>query len=105
MPVTKRQWGWYAQGIYQFIPRWRFGVRHDEARATGALDAGSGFIATALDDGDHIDRRSSAMIDYSTSEFGRFRFQYNFDDAGPRVDHQLFLQYTVSIGAHGAHQF
>jgi hypothetical protein len=45
------------------------------------------------------------MIDYSTSEFGRIRFQYNKDDAGPRTDHQVFLQYTVSIGAHGAHQF
>jgi hypothetical protein len=101
----QHQWGWYAQAVYQFMPRWRVGLRHDEARATGALDDDPGFLGTALDDGGHIARRSSAMVDYSTSEFGRIRFQYNYDDAGMRVDHQAFLQYTVSIGAHGAHQF
>ena len=104
-PFTQRQWGWYAQAVYQFVPRWRFGVRHDEVRATGALDYGDAFLFTALDDSGHIDRRSSAMVDYSTSEFGRFRLQYNHDLSGPTVDQQLFLQYVVSIGAHGAHQF
>ncbi|HEV7431674.1 MAG TPA: hypothetical protein VGN77_01425, partial [Steroidobacteraceae bacterium] len=24
-----RQSGWYLQGVYQFLPRWRFGVRYD----------------------------------------------------------------------------
>jgi hypothetical protein len=104
-PFTQQQWGWYAQAVYQFMPRWRVGVRHDEVRATGALDYGDAFQFTALDDSGQVDRRSSAMVDYSTSEFGRIRFQYNNDRAGPTVDHQLFLQYVVSIGAHGAHQF
>ena len=27
--------GWYVQGVYQFNPRWRFGLRYDE------LDSGS----------------------------------------------------------------
>jgi hypothetical protein len=104
-PFAQRQWGWYAQAVYQFMPRWRFGVRHDEVRATGALDYGDAFLFTAFDDSGHVNRRSSGMIDYSTSEFGRIRFQYNHDLSGPTVDHQLFLQYIVSIGAHGAHQF
>ena len=45
------------------------------------------------------------MIDYSTSEFGRFRLQYNRDEARPDPDNQFILQYTVSLGAHGAHQY
>jgi hypothetical protein len=103
--LSSRQSGWYAQAVYQFKPRWRFGLRHDEVRATGALDYGDAILFTAFDDSGHVNRRSSGMIDYSTSEFGRIRFQYNHDLSGPTVDHQLFLQYIVSIGAHGAHQF
>jgi hypothetical protein len=45
------------------------------------------------------------MTDYSTSEFGRFRLQYNHDQSRPQVDNQIIFQYTVSLGAHGAHIF
>jgi hypothetical protein len=103
--MKQNQWGWYTQAVYQFMPRWRVGLRHDEVKARGALDGNPALAGTALDDTGHTGYRSSAMIDYSTSEFGRFRFQYNKDDAGPLTDHQLFLQYVVSLGAHGAHQF
>ncbi|HEU5284799.1 MAG TPA: hypothetical protein VFU53_13355, partial [Burkholderiales bacterium] len=33
-----RQWGWYVQGVYQFRPRWRVGLRYD------SLDSGTPFI-------------------------------------------------------------
>ena len=49
--------------------------------------------------------RNSIMTDYSTSEFGRFRLQYNRDQSRPAIDNQIILQYTVSLGAHGAHIF
>ena len=38
-------------------------------------------------------------------EFGRFRLQYNNDRSRPETDHQFLLQYTISIGAHRAHQY
>jgi hypothetical protein len=97
------QTGWYLQGIYQFMPQWRIGVRHDEVHAN---DPGLDFAGTALDTlGGVTPKRNSIMMDYSTSEFGRFRVQYNNDESRPKTDHQFILQYTVSLGAHGAHQY
>jgi hypothetical protein len=96
------QTGFYAQAVYQFIPFWRVGVRYDQVHAPSL---GAAFAGTTIDSRDLTPRRYSAMIDYSTSEFGRFRVQYNRDEARPEPDNQLILQYTVSLGAHGAHQY
>ncbi len=96
------QTGFYAQAVYQFIPFWRVGVRYDQVHAPSL---GSTFAGTTIDSRDLTPRRYSAMIDYSTSEFGRFRLQYNRDEARPDPDNQFILQYTVSLGAHGAHQY
>ena len=47
-----------------------------------------------------------ASLDYLPSEFSRIRLQYNRDVSQPaRVDNQVLLQYTLSLGAHGAHQY
>lgn len=97
-----RQRGWYVQAVYQFLPRWRLGLRHDEVRARSAGDA---FAGTVLDNLGERPKRNTAMVDFSTSEFGRFRLQYNRDESRPELDHQVILQYTVSIGAHGAHTY
>ncbi|MDH5301774.1 MAG: OprO/OprP family phosphate-selective porin [Gammaproteobacteria bacterium] len=94
--------GWYAQAVYQFAPRWRAGLRHD------ALDAMPGNVAlagTALDGQGHAPTRSSAMLDYSSSEFSRWRLQYNRDQSQAELDHQWLMQFTMSLGAHGAHTF
>ena len=50
-------------------------------------------------------RRASAMLEYNTSEFGRFRLQYNRDWSRGTADDQAILQYIISLGAHGAHIF
>ena len=96
------QSGFYVQGVYQFMPFWRVGLRYDQVHAPSL---GPGFAGTTLDSRDLTPRRYSAMIDYSTSEFGRFRVQYNRDEARPNPDNEFILQYTVSLGAHGAHQY
>ncbi|HEY1503384.1 MAG TPA: hypothetical protein VGF92_03740 [Stellaceae bacterium] len=96
------QTGFYAQAVYQFIPFWRVGVRYDQVHAPSL---GPAFAGTTLDSRDLTPRRYSAMIDYSTSEFGRFRVQYNRDESRPDPDNQIIFQYTVSLGAHGAHQY
>ncbi len=94
--------GFYVQGVYQFIPFWRVGVRYDQVHAPSL---GSSFAGTTLNSGNLTPRRYSAMIDYSTSEFGRFRLQYNRDEVRTQPDNEFILQYTVSLGAHGAHQY
>jgi hypothetical protein len=94
--------GFYAQAVYQFMPRWRVGLRYDQVNAQSAGDA---FAGTALDTLGATPRRYTAMTDYSTSEFGRFRLQFNHDQSRPQVDNQFIFQYTVSLGAHGAHLF
>ena len=99
------QSGWYAQAVYQFIPRWRIGMRYDDldSSASGSDDE---LIEEAGLDGDgHNSQRFSLMTDWSNSEFSRFRLQYNRDKSSPVIDDQWILQYILGIGAHGAHQY
>ncbi len=96
------QSGWYAQAIYQFMPRWRVGLR---IAGLGADDPGTALAGSSLDTRGHDPRHYSAMLDWSNSEFSRLRFQYNHDASRPIADDQLMLQYVVALGAHGAHQF
>ena len=104
------QSGWYLQAVYQFMPMWRIGLRHD------SLDSGSpriGMVASgALTAADlpilqsYKPKRDTVMVDYSLSEFSRFRLQLAADRSSPDgTDRQLFLQYIMSLGAHGAHTF
>jgi hypothetical protein len=96
------QSGWYAQAVYQFRPRWRVGLRHDEVKADAVTAT---LVGTVLDAADHRPRRDSAMIDFANSEFSRLRLQYNRDQSRPATDNQTFVQYIMSLGAHGAHKF
>jgi len=45
------------------------------------------------------------MVEWLPSEFSRVRLQFNRDDSYENADDQIFLQYTYSLGSHGAHQF
>lgn len=100
--------GFYVQGIYQFMPKWRFGVRYDQLNANN--DVGNPVAGTSLetlaDDGG-TPKRWSAMVDWSNSEFSRLRLQYNRDESRPDgvTDNQLLLQYIFAMGSHPAHQF
>jgi hypothetical protein len=98
-----RQSGWYAQGVYQFMPTWRVGVRYDRL-GQGSIDYGSNGVylaSTAFNP-----ERASAMIDWSPSEFSRLRLQFAQSKTRPDVtDNQWFIQYILSLGAHGAHKY
>ena len=104
------QSGWYLQGVYQFMPHWRFGLRHD-ALSYGTVNIGlvnSGLLNAADFPllAAHDPKRNTAMLDYSPSEFTRFRLQWAHDNSGiGATDNQLFLQYIFSLGTHGAHSF
>jgi len=102
------QQGWYAQAAYQFMPRWRVGVRYDRLSADNDLDnpVPGTSLELLADDGDNPERYT-VMLDFSNSEFSRLRLQWNRDEAraGGESDDQFIVQYTMSIGAHPAHQF
>lgn len=99
------QSGWYAQAVYQFMPQWRTGLRYDELDSD---NTGSDFDLlgeAGLDNEGHTPKRYSAMVEWLPSEFSRIRLQFNRDESYEDSDNQLFLQYTHSLGSHGAHQF
>jgi hypothetical protein len=99
-----RQSGWYVQGIYQFLPQWRLGLRYDRLD-DGSIDSGVN-AANGIVAADYAPYRWSAMVDWSPSEYSRLRLQYNQDKTqNGLADDQIFLQYIFSLGAHGAHRY
>ena len=89
-----RQSGWYLQGVYQFLPEWRAGVRYDRLDPRG------------VDDVTYAPRKASVMVDYNPSEFTRIRLQFaRAELASGLADNQFFVQYILSLGAHGAHKY
>ena len=105
-----RQSGWYLQGVYQFIPQWRAGYRYDRLNA-GATNIGlvSASALAAADFptlGGYNPKRNTLMVDWSPTEFSRLRLQVARDYSRMgEPDNQVFLQYIMSLGAHGAHKF
>jgi len=103
---SSRQSGWYAQAVYQFVPRWRAGYRYDRlgygSVSAGAFTAADASVLLSA----HNPTRNTVMVDWSLTEFSRFRLQLARDDSRAGVtDNQALLQYILSLGAHGAHTF
>ena len=98
---TGTQSGWYLQGVYQFMPKWKVGLRHDRLDS-GTVDYGASGLT-------HVSAkpyRNSLMLDWSLSEFSRWRVQLNQDKVRQGInDTQVMLQYQMNLGAHGAHSF
>ena len=94
--------GWYAQGVYQFIPQWSFGLRYADL---GTSNPGSALAGSLLDDLGHAPRAETALLEYDTSEFGRLRMQYTHDESDLKPNDTLMFQYTVIYGPHGAHRY
>lgn len=114
LPYDGTQEGFYAEGIYQFMPRWRIGLRYDRLWTDNDLrvvDNSSGetdddvLDESGLTDG-HDPYRWTFMTDYSHSEFSLFRLQFTKDRSRPKEsDEQIQLQYIMTLGAHGAHKY
>jgi hypothetical protein len=89
-----RQTGWYLQGVYQFLPEWRVGTRFERLDPRGVGEVS------------YAPRKSSVMVDYNPSEFTRIRLQLARSQLQPDLaDNQVFVQYILSLGAHGAHKY
>ena len=100
--LSQDRWGGYVQGLYQFMPRWSVGLRYAQLGTTPVPLA---LTASELDDLGHASRATTAMLEFDTSEFGRFRASYTHDEAGFKPIDELLLQYTVIYGPHGAHRY
>jgi hypothetical protein len=103
--MLKEQSGIYSQLIYTHDKNWKIGARYD---AILRNDVNSNSIMVEQPNG--LDRYT-AMVEYHTSEFARFRLQYSRDNAMFNEDGQrekldtIILQANISIGAHAAHSF
>jgi hypothetical protein len=103
--LDSRQDGWYAQATWKFARSWRTGIRYDRLDSDNkGSDPGVLDEAGLLSNG-HTPERASVMAEWVPSEYSRIRLQYNRDDSYQVSDDQVYLQYTFSIGSHGAHAF
>lgn len=96
--------GFYLQGIYGFVPRWQAGLRYDSVGMTNQLESGGG-ILKERDDSD----RWTAALTWKPTEYSLLRLQYStadiaIDGRSNDLDY-WYLQYQMSLGAHGAHKF
>jgi len=100
-PVLSQPWlgdrrGVYLESVYRLNRSWDVGYRFDKLWAADSGPFASGFDPV----------RHSIELTWRNSEFSFFRVQYSHDDAiRGSTDNALYLQYDVSLGAHGAHKF
>jgi hypothetical protein len=102
--VTGSQDGYYLQASYGIAPRWSLASRYDVNGATNELNTAG--TTTEFKQSSRI----GVSLAFAPSEFSRLRLQFAqgniYDDAGTKTAlKHLFLQYTHSLGAHGAHKF
>jgi len=88
--------GVYLESVWRMNRSWDLGYRLDKL-----WSADTGPYASDFDPVRH-----SVELTWRNSEFSFFRLQYSRDDVlRGATDNALFLQYDVSLGAHGAHKF
>jgi hypothetical protein len=95
--------GFYVQGVYGLAPRWTAGLRYEMVGLTNKIREEAG--TENLDDS----RRYAAALTFNPTEFSRLRLQYTrgdfATDAGRDKFNQVFLQFQLALGVHGAHRF
>ena len=90
--MRESAFGAYGLAEYQFARRWYSGVRVDRSAQTL--------------DGTLKDKGVSAFLTFWPSEFSQVRGQFRHTSYGDGVKGNEFLvQFSFSIGAHGAHIF
>jgi hypothetical protein len=100
---SSRQSGFYVDGVWQFMPQWRVGARYDRLD-TGSVGYGANGAYLAQES--FNPQRYAVMLDYTPSEFSRFRVQWQQSKLRPDLtDNQIFVQYILTLGAHGAHKY
>ena len=104
--ASKRQGGFYSQLVWRFDEpgRFRVGARFD------LLDQNTFTVDGAGQPLDNLLQRYTAMLEFSPTEFSRFRLQYAYDrsrflDGARKGVQEVLLQMNIAVGPHGAHSF
>lgn len=95
--------GLYAQAVYGFAPKWRAGLRYDVLGLTNE-------VSGARDDDFGSSDRWTLDLTWNLSEFSQLRAQYAYNDILVSADERerfnaFYLQFLMSLGSHGAHEF
>jgi hypothetical protein len=113
---SRRQGGFYTQLIWRFDNpgRWRVGERFDLLTQNSVSKDGVAWSFPTADGVkqplDNMLQRYTTMLEFSPTEFSRFRLQYAYDrsrflDGAQKPIHEVLLQMNIAIGPHGAHSF
>ena len=102
--VTGKQDGYTLQASYGIAPHWQVSLRHDATGNTNELNEAGNKISFK------DSSRNSVALSFYASEFSRLRLQASQADLADETGkvekvNQVFLQYTHSLGVHGAHKF
>jgi len=102
--VTGTQDAYSLQASYGIAPRWQIAVRHDATGNTNELNEAGNPVSFK------DSSRNSIAVSFYASEFSRLRLQASQADLADETGkvekvNQVFLQYTHSLGQHGAHKF
>jgi len=93
--------GWYGQAVYQFMPHFSVGLRYAQLHGD---EPGPLLLGTTIDPAGNP-WSASALFEYDSSEFGRFRAEYTRDESDLQSADEFWLQYTVVYGPHAAHRY
>ena len=95
--------GLYAQAVYGLFPRWTVGLRFEAIGLTNTIESGGQSVSLPSS------HRYTAALTFNPTEFSRLRAQYAhgvFEVGGARETYnQVYVQFQMSLGAHGAHTF
>ena len=100
---TLTDWGFYSQVLWGFRKGWVAGLRGDYVARTEQ----AAYEQMLGNDPQRLPRwRISPNLTWYPSEFSKIRLQYNYDDREDiGVDHSVWLQWELLLGAHAAHKF
>lgn len=90
--------GWYASLVYRFHPQWGIGIRQGEVDLKQAHE--DHFHDQTLEETD-------VVVFWSHSHFSTIRLQYSQQEGNSfeNINDAVTLQYVMSLGVHGAHEF
>jgi hypothetical protein len=92
-PTLDTKAGWWVQAFWRQDPFIGYGVRYEEAPASGISFPGT-------------ERRGSGVLDWYPSEFSRLALEASYDALpGGKGGFEGLLHFEFGIGAHGAHPF
>jgi len=96
---TLYDYGFYAQALWGFHPRWVAGLRGDWVDGnTGVDDPNDPFRGQRT--------RISPNLTWYPTEFSKLRLQYNYDHGEYfGTEHSVWMQFEFQLGAHSPHKF